>query len=110
MTHKEMEILARQVDAMAEHVDVVRAQIKGLLALLAREETAARLGVKEWEITRLRDPVPAKTNRWRHGNEREKEARTAEREDAIDALIREAKLKRTCPDLDDEPEEDDEHR
>jgi hypothetical protein len=105
MTHKEMEILARQVDVMAEQADAMRVQIKGLLALLAREETAARLGIKDWEFTRLRDPTPSKTTRWRHSSEREKEARAIEREAAIDALIREAKAKRDDFDLDDEPEE-----
>lgn len=106
MTHKEMEILARQVDVMAEQADAMRVQIKGLLALLSRDETAAQLGIKNWEFTRLRDPVPGKVNRWNHGNEREKEARAIEREAAIDALIREAKSKRDDLDLEDEPEDD----
>lgn len=92
MTRKEVEILAKQVDLMAEQADVMRAQIKGLLALLARAEAAERLGIKDWELTRLHDPTPGTTNRWRHSNDRVSEARRIERDAAIDDLIENAKF------------------
>lgn len=94
MTDNELEILARQVDELAEYAEVMRVQITGLLALLAREGVAAKLGIKEWELTRLQDPSPRQVNRWKHGSAREREARTVERESEIDQLLREARYRR----------------
>ena len=90
MTDEAIEILAQQVDMMAEQAEVMRVQIQELLALLGRNQALAALGIADWELTRLNDPTPREMNRWRHSKARNE----TEREAAIDQLLLEAKTRR----------------
>lgn len=88
MTDELVQVLADQVDALADKVNRLEQQMATLVDALSRDHAAAQLDLTPVDLGRLKFPLEAVFACSQHRMDRERRAASAAREAAITQLIK----------------------